>query len=92
MKIPRRAIDRICARIVRDLKEQKVLGTDQDEEVAGLLADTFQENLVAEDRLDEEARALLETHAAAMGSGDIEYQQMLRLVKQKLAKEKKFPL
>ena len=92
MKIPRRAIDRICARVVRDLKEQKVLGIDQDEEVAGLLADTFQENLVAEDRLDEEARALLETHAAAMGSGDIEYQQMLRLVKQKLAKEKKFPL
>jgi hypothetical protein len=52
--------------------------------VTNLLIDEFQK----EDRLDQEVRELLSQHIDKIRKENIEYQQMFKMIKTKLAREK----
>jgi hypothetical protein len=74
--------------ILRNLvKEGKIIIEDKSrllEEVTVLLIDEFQK----EDRLDQEVRELLSKHMEKIRKDNIEYQQMFKLIKTRLAREK----
>jgi hypothetical protein len=74
--------------ILRSLaKEGKIIVEDRSrllEGVANILVDEFQK----EDRLDQEVRELLSKHMEKIRRENIEYQQMFKEVKKKLAREK----
>ena len=52
------------------------------------LSAVFEEDLAAEDRLNEEVREILQKHGEEMARGDINYQEMFRKVKNKLARDR----
>ena len=85
-------MEQIAARIVRELDAGGLVRTEAGEEIAAELVRILQENIDAEAALDDEVHEILRTHSAEMASGEIQYHEMFRMIKKKLAKEKKFPL
>ncbi|OGD14522.1 MAG: hypothetical protein A2V76_05525 [Candidatus Aminicenantes bacterium RBG_16_63_14] len=88
MRLNKNQIEHLGSVILRNLaKEGKIIIEDKArllEEVTSLLIDEFQK----EDRLDQEVRELLSKHMEKIRKENIEYQQMFKLIKAKLAREK----
>jgi hypothetical protein len=88
MRLNKNQIEHLGSMILRNLaKESKIIVEDRTrllEEVTNYLIDEFQK----EDRLDQEVRELLSKHMEKIRKENIEYQQMFKLIKSKLAREK----
>jgi len=88
MRLNKNQIEHLGSMILRNLaKEGKIIVEDRArllEEVTNYLIDEFQK----EDRLDQEVRELLSKHMEKIRKENIEYQQMFKLIKSKLAREK----
>jgi hypothetical protein len=88
MRLNKNQIEHLGSVILRNLtKEGKIIIEDKGrllEEVTALLIEEFQK----EDRLDQEVRELLSKHMEKIRKENIEYQQMFKLIKTKLAREK----
>jgi hypothetical protein len=88
MRLNKNQIEHLASVILRNLaKEGKIIIEDKSrllEEVTTLLIEEFQK----EDRLDQEVRELLSKHMEKIRKDNIEYQQMFKLIKARLAREK----
>jgi len=88
MRLNKNQIEHLASIILRNLvKEGKIIIEDKTrllEEVTALLIEEFQK----EDRLDQEVRELLSKHMEKIRKDNIEYQQMFKLIKARLAREK----
>jgi hypothetical protein len=88
MRLNKNQIEHLASIILRNLaKEGKIIIEDKSrllEEVTTLLIEEFQK----EDRLDQEVRELLSKHMEKIRKDNIEYQQMFKLIKARLAREK----
>jgi hypothetical protein len=88
MRLNKNQIEHLGSLILRNLlKEGKIIFEDKSrllEELANLLIEEFQK----EERLDQEVRELLTKHIEKIRKDNIEYQQMFKLIKAKLAREK----
>jgi hypothetical protein len=88
MRLNKNQIEHLASVILRNLaKEGKIIIEDKSrllEEVTALLIEEFQK----EDRLDQEVRELLSKHMEKIRKDNIEYQQMFKLIKARLAREK----
>jgi hypothetical protein len=88
MRLNKNQIEHLASVILRNLaKEGKIIVEDKGrllEEIAAILVDEF----MKEDRLDQEVRELLSKHMEKIRKENIEYQQMFKEVKKKLARER----
>jgi hypothetical protein len=88
MRLNKNQIEHLASIILRSLvKEGKIIIEDKTrllEEVTVLLIEEFQK----EDRLDQEVRELLSKHMEKIRKDNIEYQQMFKLIKARLARER----
>ncbi|MBP1660303.1 MAG: hypothetical protein H6P95_1495 [Candidatus Aminicenantes bacterium] len=88
MRLNKNQIEHLASIILRNLtKEGKIIIENKArllEEVTVLLIEEFQK----EDRLDQEVRELLSKHMEKIRKDNIEYQQMFKLIKARLAREK----
>jgi hypothetical protein len=88
MRLNKNQIEHLGSVILRNLvKEGKIIFEDKArllEDVTNLLIEEFQK----EDHLDQEVRELLSKHIEKIRKDNIEYQQMFKLIKTKLAREK----
>lgn len=88
MRLNKNQIEHLASVILRNLtKEGKLIIENKSrllEEVTVVLLDEFQK----EDRLDQEVRELLSKHMEKIRRENIEYQQMFKMIKTKLAREK----
>ena len=88
MRLNKNQIEHLGSLILRNLsKEGKIIFEDKSrllEEVTSLLIEEFQK----EEHLDQEVRELLSKHIEKIRKDNIEYQQMFKLIKTKLAREK----
>ncbi|MCX6567781.1 MAG: DUF507 family protein [Candidatus Aminicenantes bacterium] len=88
MRLNKNQIEHLSSLILRNLaKEGKIIIEDKSrliEEVANMLIEEFQK----EEHLDQEVRELLSKHIEKIRKDNIEYQQMFKLIKTKLAREK----
>jgi hypothetical protein len=92
MRLNKNQIEHMAFVIVRNLlKEEKIIADDRNkltESLMNLITDEFQK----EDKLDQEVREILSKHIEKIRSENIEYQTMFRMIKTKLAKERKIVL
>ena len=88
MRLNKNQLEHLASVILRNLaKEGKLIVEDKGrllDEVTGILMDEF----MKEDRLDQEVRELLSKHMEKIRRENIEYQQMFKEVKKKLARER----
>lgn len=88
MRLNKNQIEHLGSVILRNLiREGKIIMEDKAhllEEITSLITNEFQK----EDRLDQEVRELLSKHMEKIRKENIEYQQMFKMIKIKLAREK----
>jgi len=95
MRLKDEQIDRLADKVLADLTGSGliVLKTDRSR-ILGCVKEVIKANLKAEVDLERDAEELLEKTLRAAGSsaGDIDRHKMLKMIKSKLAKERKIVL
>jgi hypothetical protein len=94
MHLKKEQIDRLAEKILTDLSDAELVSFKK--ERTGVLAsikDVIQGDIRKEEELEKEAERLLEQTLRASGGGaDIDRRKMLKMIKQKLAKDRNIVL
>jgi hypothetical protein len=91
VRLKEEQIDKLAARITAILTDTALTAPKGERtRIHGCIKSVIQADLKAEEDLEKEAEALLEkTLRAAGGGGDIDRHKMLKMIKTKLAQQKK---
>jgi len=81
-------IEFLARKIIKTLVRAGRLEVDSEPRVQEALVKVITDDLMIEDKLNEEVRDVLVQHANEMQRSNITYTEMFKLVKRKLAKEK----
>ena len=92
MRLTRDQVEAISQRIVRGLIKDEMIAMDRPEAAVDLLANVFTADLEAEDRLNDDVHELLKNYSDEISRGMINYQDLFRKVKTKLARDRKMVL
>ena len=84
--------ERIAGAVVRRLQLKRFVEPKAEAKALGAVRKVLLENLQAEERLDAEARQILQEHTKAIKDTAVDYRRLLSLVKGKLARERGFIL
>lgn len=88
MKLRKQQIEAIVTRIAEELSNAEAVKCQDAEEFKAMLRKLIVEDLMIEDRLNDEVHKILDEHSSQIREGSIEYHKMFRMVKEKLAKER----
>jgi hypothetical protein len=88
MRLSADEIQFISRKIVKTLVAAERLEVDDEARVVEGIAKVIVDELMVEDRLNDEAREVLSQHMGQMERSDITYSEMFRKVKRELAKKK----
>ena len=88
MRLTSDEIEYISRKIVKKLSAEGKLEMDSDARVVESIGRVITEELMVEDKLNEEVREVLIQHASEMERSNITYTEMFKMVKKKLAREK----
>ncbi len=91
MRLKKEQIQKIAERVLEQLEKSKQLIAKADKAtLVAKVEHVIFANLQAEDRLDEEAKALLDKFRRQVPAGSINEHEMFQKIKKQLAKDKKF--
>ena len=89
MRLTHDQIGYIAQRVVRGLLKEEMIIADNPEQVIDTLVKVFLEDLEAEERLNEEVRDMLKGYADEINRGMLNYQELFRKAKAKMARDRK---
>lgn len=92
MRLRKKQIESISENIVEELLRESSIMCKDVEELKASIRRQITEDLMVEDKLNDEVRKILDEHSSQIRQGSIEYHKMFRLVKEKLARERKIIL
>jgi hypothetical protein len=82
----------LSTKIVEDLVKQEMIETPEGLDLAEQLFQIMDAEISLEDRLNEEVRGLLNQYQDQMRQNGASYQEMFKLIKNKLVRERKLVL
>ena len=88
MKLRYEQIEIIANRVVRGLAKRGMFEVEELDELEKVVANVIAMDLRVEDDLNEEVRELMRAHMDQIRSADVEYHEMFKVIKSKLAKER----
>ncbi len=89
MKLTREQIKTVSREMVASLERQRLVRlTVPFEEAAALVEKAVTDDLMVEDRLNEEVKDILKAYEREIESGKMDYKTMFDLVKKKLVRER----
>jgi len=89
MRIQKELIDRIARKIVKSLIDNNFLiWEDRPEKLESIINEIITEDLMVEDRLNEEVKTLLEARTQEYEREMMDYGRVFQMVKQKLVRER----
>jgi len=88
MRLSSDEIEYIARKIVKTLVAEGKLELDSAPRVVEAIGRVIADELMVEDRLNEEVREVLIQHASEMERSNVTYTEMFKMVKKKLAREK----
>ena len=92
MKLSPALVDHISGQIVAGLTRDGAIKTSDPDSTAYAVARAFSEDLMVEDRLNEEVREILRTHSDEMTRRGVQYHEMFKMIKTELVKKRKLIL
>lgn len=84
--------ERIAGAVVRRLQVKKFVDAKDEARARSAVRKVLLEDLQAEERLDTEARQILQEHTKAIKESAVDYGRLLSMIKGKLAKDRGFIL
>jgi len=88
MRLASDEIEFIARKIVKTLVAAGKLEVDSERRVVEAIVRIITDELMIEDRLNEEVRETLLQHAAEMERSNVTYTEMFKMLKRKMAREK----
>ena len=88
MRLTSDEIEYVSRKIVKTLVGEGKLELDSEPRVVAAVARVITDELMVEDRLNEEVREVLIQHASEMERSNVTYTEMFKMLKKKMAKEK----
>ena len=82
----------LCVKIAEELKKQDMIEVPEGFDLADQLFQVMDPEVSLEDRINEEVRTLLNQYQDQMRQSGASYQEMFKLIKNKLVKERKLVL
>jgi hypothetical protein len=92
MGLRREYVRLLATRIVEDLVKQDMIEVPASLDLASQLFEVMDAEVNLEDRLNEEVRTMLNQYSNEMRQSGASYQEMFKLIKNKLVKERKLVL
>lgn len=92
MGLRREYVRLLSARVAEDLIKQEMIEVPEGLDLAEQLFQTMDAEINLEDRLNEEVRTLLNQYQDQMRQTGASYQEMFKLIKNKLVRERKLVL
>jgi len=88
MRLTSDEIEYVSRKIVKTLVGEGKLELDSEPRVVEAVARVITDELMVEDRLNEEVREVLIQHASEMERSNVTYTEMFKMLKKKMAREK----
>jgi len=89
MRLSKEMIERMSRNIVKSLLEGEfIIWEDRPEKLEAIIQDIITEDLMVEDRLNEEVKLLLESRTKDYEREMMDYGRVFQMVKQKLVRER----
>lgn len=88
MRLKESRIEFIAKQLSQVLLKEKFLESDDPEIIPGIIKHVIVEDLLVEDRLDQEVREILRNHQTDLDKKNVEFHRMFRLIKDKLVRER----
>ena len=82
----------LAAKVAEELVAQEMIEIPHGFDLVERILPVMEEEANVEDRLNEEVRTLLTQYQEQMKQGGVSYQEMFKLIKKKLVKERKLEL
>ncbi|MBT3351409.1 MAG: DUF507 family protein [Nitrospinaceae bacterium] len=93
MRLRKEMIERISSKVVERLLKREIIETSGSEEaLCARMANIIEEDLLVEDRLNDEVKGILLDHQDDMDKDNVDYSRMFTMVKTKLARERNLVL
>jgi hypothetical protein len=92
MRLTRNQVEFISHRIMKDLIERGYIEADDPTKLREEFNQIITNELLIEDKLNDEVREILSQHAEEMRRTNVEYREMFKMIKKKLARERKIIL
>ncbi|MAE06280.1 MAG: hypothetical protein CMH76_08095 [Nitrospinae bacterium] len=93
MRLRKEMIERISVKIVDRLLRREIIEINTDEEALRTrIVNLIEEDLLVEDRLNDEVKDILRDHQDEMDKDNVDYSRMFTMVKTKLARERNLVL
>jgi hypothetical protein len=77
---------------MKNLIERGFIEADEPEKLREQFIQVVTDELLVEDKLNDEVREILSQHAEEMRRTNVEYREMFKMIKKKLARERKIIL
>ena len=88
MRLNSEQIEDIANRIVRGLVKREYFDVEDADETELLVRQVISDELRVEDRLNDDVRELMREHMERIRRADVEYHEMFKVIKARLAKER----
>ncbi len=88
MRMTQEQIDVIAFRVVRDLGKLGLIRVENAAETEGRMSGIVVDELMVEDRLNDEVREIMRTYNDQIRRADVELHEMFKVIKAKLARER----
>lgn len=92
MRLPASLVEHISVEIVEGLADEGLIRVRNTDAAISSVSNAFMEDLMVEDRLNEEVREILRTHSDEMTRRGVQYHDMFRMIKNELARKRKLIL
>jgi len=88
MRVPKKMVEDMAAQIVQDLISRDFIAHPDQSKLVQIVQNVILEELMVEDRIDEEVRQILSEHTNEIEAANVQYHEMFRRVKAKLQRER----
>lgn len=92
MRLTKNQVEFISHRLMKDLIERGFIEADDPSKLRDAFSQIITNELLVEDKLNDEVREILTQHAEEMRRTNVEYREMFKMIKKKLARERKIIL
>ena len=88
MRVPKKMVEDMAAQIVQELFAQNMIDHPDREKLYSLVHQVILDELMVEDKIDEEVRQILNEHVDEIQRANVQYHEMFKKVKAKLQRER----
>jgi len=92
MALRREYVRLLCVKVAEELKKQEMIDAPEGLDLADQIFQVMDPEVSLEDRINEEVRTLLNQYQDQMRQSGASYQEMFKLIKNKLVRERKLVL